>query len=166
MKKIKTNIPVWCIGIFLALSAGSCASDQDRFPGLWKLHIIERADPETGQYSEWNNGAQGYLLYDDQGHMAVHITTKDYAEVDFDLPFAVDSLSVAALKHRTKSITYFANYQLSESQGTVAHARMTHTNPQEWNVIVTRNYHFLGDTLVLAPTEAKYSGLRLKWIKN
>jgi len=61
---------------------------------------------------------------------------------------------------------YFAKYTILEEESIVEHARISHSNPSEWNKIVRRKYTFTGDTLTLAPVEMRLSGLRLKWVRS
>ena len=136
------------------------------FGGLWSLSIMEQQDSITGAWSEWRNGMQGYIHYDDNDNMSVHLTTKGYEKTDLRFPNFNDSIPIEALKHLTKSYVYFAKYTVDEKQGVVEHARISHSNPGMWNKVVQRKFAFSGDTLILQPVEQVNSGLRLKWIKE
>ncbi len=138
----------------------------NKFKGLWSLHIMERLNPETGEWHEWRDGMQGYILYDGNGNMSLHLTTKGYEDTDLRFPNFVDSIPTEALKHLTNSYVYFAKYTIDEDQSIVEHARISHSNPGDWNKVVRRRYRFNGDTLILQPVEKEISGLRLKWIKQ
>ena len=140
--------------------------DSTKFTGLWSLYIMEQLNPETEEWSEWRNGMQGYILYDGQNNMSVHLTTEGYEDTDLQFPNFVDSISHEALKHLTNSYVYFAKYTIDEEQHVVQHARISHSNPGEWNAVVKRRYSFSGDTLTLQPLEEETAGLRLKWIKE
>lgn len=140
--------------------------DDNPFSGLWKLHIMEQKDSITGEWNEWRNGMQGYILYDNQDHMSVHLTTRGYENTPLSFPNFSDTIAIEALKHLTKSYVYFARYTIHENEQYVEHARISHSNPADWNMVVRRKYHFTGDTLVLQPMEENNSGLRLKWIKT
>ena len=85
---------------------------------------------------------------------------------DLRFPNFVDSISNDALKHLTNSYVYFAKYSIDKDQSVVEHARISHSNPGEWNEVVRRRFTFSGDTLTLQPLEEETSGLRLKWIKS
>jgi hypothetical protein len=137
----------------------------NKFSGLWKLHIIEQKDSITGEWSEWRNGLQGYILYDDKDNMAVHLTSKGYQNTDIEFHDFIDTVSLKELKHRTQSYVYFAKYTVLEDENIVEHARISHSNPNEWNIKVKRWYEFKGDTLILTTLENKNSPLRVKWIK-
>jgi hypothetical protein len=157
--------------LFIALVIFGCnqeveQKDAKRFTGLWSLYIMEQLDSETGEWNEWRNGMQGYILYDGQNNMSVHLTTEGYEDTDLQFPYFVDSISHEALKHLTNSYVYFAKYKVDEEQHVVEHARISHSNPGEWNAVVRRRYSFSGDTLTLQPLEEATAGLRLKWVKE
>ena len=139
-------------------------TDMNRFAGLWSLYIMEQQDSVTGQWSEWRNGMQGYILYDDKNNMSVHLTTAGYQDTDLRFPNFVDSISNEALKHLTNSYVYFAKYTIDEEKSMVEHARISHSNPGMWNEVVRRRFTFNGDTLTLEPLEI--SGRRLRWVKT
>ena len=139
---------------------------ENPFAGLWYLHIMEQRDTETNQWQEWRDGMQGYILYDNLDNMSVHLTTKGYQDTDLRFPNFVDSISSDALKHLTKTYTYFAKYSVDEEKRIVEHARISHSNPAEWNAVVHRRYTFSGDTLILQPVEDENATLRLKWVKT
>ena len=141
-------------------------TEENSFEGLWSLHIMESKDSLTGNWSEWRQGMQGYILYDATENMAVHLTWKGYQDTDIRFPNFVDTISMEALKYLTGSYTYFAKYTVFEDENVVQHHRISHSNPGDWGVTVRRRYTFSGDTLILAPLEEQNSGLRLKWIRR
>jgi len=157
----------FCISIF-SCSDITCPELEKPSPvkGLWALHSMEQSDSLTGKWSEWKGGMQGYLLYDDQENMALHLTKKGYQDFPIAFPNFVDTIPQKALEHLTNSYVYFAKYSLDTVQGIVTHARISHSNPAEWNDVVERRYSFKGDTLMLAPVEEKNKSLRLKWLRN
>lgn len=138
---------------------------QNPFIGTWRLGIMEVKDAETGEWNEWRDGMQGYIMYSSDNHMAVHLTVKGYQDFEVEFPNFVDTVSLDALKHLTKSYTYFAEYEIFEDKGVVQHARISHSNPNEWRDVVRRKYTFKGDTLFLQPEEERNAMLRLKWIR-
>jgi hypothetical protein len=138
----------------------------NNFSGLWTLHIMEQLDSTTGIWNEWRDGMQGYILYDDKDNMAVHLTTKGYQNTDLRFPNFVDTIANEALRYLTNSYVYFAKYTVFEEQSVVEHARISHSNPGDWNEAVRRRYTFSGDTLILQPLEEQNAGLRLKWIRS
>jgi len=140
--------------------------ELNKFSGLWSLYIMEELNSETGVWSEWRDGMQGYILYDDKNNMAVHLTTSGYEDTDLRFPIFTDTISIEALKHLTNSYVYFAKYTIDEKQQIVEHARISHSNPDLWNEVVKRRFTFSGDTLILQPLEEKDAGLRLKWIRE
>lgn len=167
MIKLKPQILI----LLLILLLSGCTSSEKEimetnpFSGLWKLYIMEQKDSESGEWNEWRNGMQGYILYHDDMTMAVHLTTKGYQDTELSFPNFNDTISVEALKYLTNSYTYFANYKWDKSESWVEHSRISHSNPGEWNDVVKRRYTFVGDTLILQPIEAANSTLRLKWVK-
>ena len=127
---------------------------------------MEQLNSETGEWNEWRNGMQGYILYDDDNNMAVHLTTDGYEHTDLKFPNFIDTISTEALKYLTNSYVYFAKYTVDEEHNVVEHARISHSNPGEWDAVVRRRYTFSGDTLTLQPIENATANLRLKWIKQ
>ena len=90
--------------------------NPNKFSGLWSLHIMEELNSETGVWSEWRDGMQGYILYDDKNNMSVHLTTQGYEDTDLRFPIFTDTISDEALKHLTNSYVYFAKYSIDEKQ--------------------------------------------------
>ena len=93
--------------------------ESNKFSGLWTLYVMEQLNSETGDWSEWRNGMNGYILYDNKNNMSVHLTTKGYEDTDLRFPNFVDSISNDALKHLTNSYVYFAKYTIDENQKVV-----------------------------------------------
>lgn len=141
-------------------------ADEHQFKGLWSLYIMEQKDTVTNRWTEWRSGMQGYILYDDSNNMAVHLTTKGYEKTNLEFPNFNDTISIEALKHLTGSYTYFSKYSVDKANSQVTHARISHSNPKEWNDRVIRKYTFVGDTLILEPLEKSNAELRLKWIRD
>lgn len=152
----------------IAISCNKKAAHKEvnPFSGLWTLHIMEKLNPETEKWQVWKEGMQGYILYDDHNNMSLHLTTDGYENTDLRFPNFTDTISIAALKHLTNSYVYFAKYKVDKKEGTVEHARISHSNPGNWNEVVKRRYTFIGDTLILQPVENATSNLRLKWLKD
>jgi len=158
------------IFLILLLFFSSCAEPKEniddlKLEGLWSLQIMEVRDSITNTWSEWRDGMQGFLLYDDKGNMALHLTLKDYEKTDLSFPNFDDSISIDALKHLTGSYAYFGKYEINDKKDYVQHSRISHSNPGEWNKIVKRYYSFNGDTLIISPMEKENASLRLKWTR-
>ena len=166
------NIKQILLFLFVAFFLFGCNqetahNDFNKFTGLWSLYIIEQQNPETGEWNEWRDGMQGYLLYDGQNNMSVHHTTVGYENTDLQFPNFTDTISSEALKHLTNSLVYFAKYRLDEDKSVIEHARISHSNPSQWDEVAKRRYNFSGDTLTLLPIKETPLGiLRLKWIKE
>ena len=157
------------LAVFSATVSCSKAVEQKEknpFTGLWSLAAMDQLNLETNQWQQWRDGMQGYILYDDLNNMSVHLTTSGYQDTEIRFPNFTDTISTAALKHLTGSYVYVAKYKVDKEAGTVEHARISHSNPGDWNVAVKRKYTFIGDTLILQPVEKANSGLRLKWVKD
>ena len=156
--------------IFLSIFIIGCnaeikTNDKDKFQGLWRLAIIEQQDSISGEWREWRNGLQGYILYDSEDNMAVHLTAKDYQKTDLLFDNFIDTISIEKLKYLTQSYVYFAKYSVDEDEKVIEHARISHSNPNDWNKVVQRHYVFKNDTLVLTTAENSNSPLRVTWIK-
>lgn len=134
--------------------------------GLWKLHIMERFDTSTGEWSAYRNGMQGYLLYDAEGHMALHLSTRGYEQFRPEFPNFTEQIQLAALQHLTNSYHYLGTYTVDVDSQIVTHTKLAHSNPKEWGLEARRAYDFEGDTLVITPTERANANLRLKWIPH
>lgn len=166
IKVNKTVLILIIAGLGFGCSQKIEQEESNQFAGLWSLYVMEQLNAETGEWSEWRNGMQGYILYDDKNNMSVHLTTKGYQNTDVRFPNFTDSIPDDALKHLTNSYVYFAKYHVDKEQQVVEHARISHSNPAMWNEVVKRRFTFSGDTLILQPLEKDNSGLRLKWIKE
>jgi len=169
MKNKQTILSLIFFAILITISACNQEiqkSDKSKLSGLWTLHIMEQQDSTTGQWNEWRDGMQGFILYDDTENMSLHLTTKGYQHTGLEFPNFNDTISIEALKHLTGSYVYFAKYSLDEEEKIVQHARISHSNPSMWHQVVRRRYSFSEDTLVLQPVEKTLSGLRLKWVKE
>jgi len=166
MKNIQISLFLLTVILSLGCTQETKLKKTNKFSGLWSLHVMEQLNPETGKWSEWRNGMQGYILYDNKNNMSVHLTTEGYEATDLRFPNFVDTISNEALKHLTNSYVYFAKYTVDEEESVVEHARISHSNPGQWDEVVKRRYTFSGDTLTLQPLEEETSNLRLKWIKE
>lgn len=171
MRTLHPYFQILLLGIVFCLLFIGCSPDapKSKVTGLWQLHIMEQQD-STGQWHEYNDGLQGMLLYDGQGHAALHLLPKDYADTDInfigtiDLDYS-DSVSHEELRHKAQSYVYIARYEVVESEGIIKHTRLTASNPDDWGKTVDRKYSFSGDTLVLQPVEEDLADLRLKWVR-
>ncbi|MGI9530483.1 lipocalin-like domain-containing protein [Lutimonas sp.] len=152
--------------LFFSCKEKKKESEEDGFRGLWTLVSMEQLNSETDQWEEWRSGMQGYILYDGTNNMSLHLTTRGYEKTAIRFPNFTDTIPEDALKHLTNSYVYVAKYKVDTEQGTVEHARISHSNPGDWNKVVKRNYTFKGDTLILKPVESANSNLRLTWIKD
>ena len=166
MNYLRIIITLAVFSVTVSCSKAVEQKEKNPFTGLWSLAAMDQLNPETNQWQQWRDGMQGYILYDDLNNMSVHLTTSGYQDTEIRFPNFTDTISTAALKHLTGSYVYVAKYKVDKEAGTVEHARISHSNPGDWNVAVKRKYTFIGDTLILQPVEKANSGLRLKWVKD
>src|SRR6185295_4119656 len=110
----------------------STTSKNKQLAGMYKLYSIEVQDSTGIYHHEWASDGTGYIIYDGKGHMAVHITPKDYngykwvlsenetldpAKIKAKLDgMSVDELKVA-LQEFVSNYVYVANYSVSDSAG-------------------------------------------------
>lgn len=173
------NILKIILGLLTFVTIYSCSqkdeNKREKFHGMWRLDKYESFDSISNTWRQdsttWGQDTSsidgsGYIMYDGEGHMAVHLTPKGYK--DFDTKKNIDSLNNEDLKKLIKfyqsNFVYFANVELTDS--TVVHKRLSATEPRNWNTKLVRDYEFRQDTLILAARES-ISGkrLRLRWIK-
>lgn len=140
------------------------SSESPSVEGLWELQSMKVRGTETGTWSDYRGGMQGYLLYDGKRNMSIHLTDENYENTDLHFPNFNDSISLKALKHLTKSYYYIGEYELL-NDSTVQHTRISHSNPKDWGVIVQRHFSFSGDTLIIVPVESENRNLELRWLK-
>lgn len=149
--------------------AFSCQKDKPSIPkisGLWKLESMKVRDTTKNIWSDYKGGMDGYLFYDGNGHVALHLYEKGYEKAGIEFPNFNDSIPLEALKHITKSYYYMGNYKVSEADSIVSHFKLSHSNPSEFGLTAERRFYFSGDTLVMQPVERKNSKLKLKWLKK
>lgn len=144
---------------------GCNKSENKKIVGLWKLESMKVRDTATNTWSHYKGGMDGYLLYDETGHVALHLYEKGFEKAGIEFPNFNDSISLEALKHITKSYYYMGNYMVSESDSIVSHFKLSHSNPSEFGLTAERRFFFNGDTLIMRPVERKNSKLKLKWLK-
>lgn len=163
---MKESIYILIITImFYGCNANFNEANTNEINGLWSLEIMEQKDNTTGEWHKWRNGMQGYLLYDDNHNMALHITTEGYEKTQLRFPNFTDSISIEALKYLTNSYAYFAKYKVDKENNIVEHSRISHSNPGDWNKVVRRGFELDEDTLIIRPLEDVNSTLRLTWVR-
>jgi len=135
---------------------------------MWKLLKIEAFNEKTGKWTDdsFFEGWNGYIIYDGEGHMAADITPKGYK--DFDAEKNIDSLDAVGLKALANfyksNFVYFANYKITGVS--IDHQRLMTTNPKDWGSVLTRDFEFRHDTLLLSPHEILWQKKsRLWWVK-
>lgn len=151
----------------ITLAFFSCKNEpKGAHVGLWKLQSMQVKNAETGEWSEYRGGMQGYLLYDDDQYMSLHLQTKDYYDTDLAFSNFTDTMALEQLQHITMNYNYMGQYEIDLESQIVQHTRLSHSNPNDVGEIVKRRFHFVGDTLVIQPFEKKNARLKLKWLPN
>jgi len=153
------------VAVFV-MCIGCQSENKNAVAGLWKLYSMELKDTTTGEWSNWRDGMQGYLLYDDQNHVALHLMPVGYEENTSDFKNFTDTQSVEKLKHLAMNYNYTGRYAIDTENNIVKHLRLSHSNPNDWGVEVERRFSFSGDTLIITPVERKNALLRLKWLRD
>lgn len=157
------------IFLLVGLSFMGCQSSSNNsapeITGLWKLHSMKVRNAENGKWSDYRDGMQGFLMYDGNKNMTIHLTDMEYEKTDLEFPNFTDTISLEALKYLTKSYYYIGEYTVL-NDSIVQHKRISHSNPNDWGKVVKRHFSFHGDTLVITPTEKRLANLELKWIRD
>jgi|GEM_PF-420117 len=164
----KTNVLQIIAFVGIGILAFSCQKDKSSnlgIIGLWKLESMKVRDTVSNSWSHYKDGMDGYLLYDGNGHVALHLYEKGYEKTGIEFPNFNDSIPLEALKHITKSYYYMGSYKVSKEDSIVSHYKLSHSNPSEFGLTADRRFYFSGDTLVMQPVERKNSKLKLKWLK-
>ena len=160
-------------GLLTLLAIFSCTSKQtidDKFNGTYRLDKFESFDSVSGKWNadKWRGKeADGFIQYDGKGHMSVHLYPRGYK--DFDTNKNIDSLDGKSLKELTRfyqsNFVYFADYKII-NDSTIEHHRISATEPKNFGTILTRNFEFRKDTLILTAVEKlENKKMRLRWIK-
>tara|TARA_R100001530_G_scaffold67292_1_gene48000 strand:+ start:1075 stop:1590 length:516 start_codon:yes stop_codon:yes gene_type:complete len=164
-KNLRIKIIVSVIILAVTFSCNNDMPSNPTITGLWKLESMKVRDTVTNTWSDYKGGMDGYLLYDKNKHVALHLYEKGYEKAGIEFPNFNDSISLEALKHITKSYYYMGNYKVSEADSIVSHFKLSHSNPSEFGLTAERRFYFSGDTLVMQPVERKNSKLKLKWLQ-
>ncbi|MAP81455.1 MAG: hypothetical protein CL526_10245 [Aequorivita sp.] len=164
--KVKNLKFFFAIGLLVSML--SCKNENVKplkITGLWKLESMKVRDTTLNTWSDYRDGMDGYLLYDSNGHVALHLYDKSYENSGIEFPNFTDTISLKALKYITKSYYYMGEYSVSKDDSIVSHYKLSHSNPSEFGLTAERKFYFLGDTLIMLPVEQKNARLRLKWTK-
>jgi hypothetical protein len=167
--------------LLVVLSACSEKTKPNRnalLSGMYKLYISENAD-SNGVWHEdpWAKGGAGYIIYDGNGHMAVHITRQGYNDFAWlteeeslrteRVNQKLDSMSNEELKNAVRafssSYVYAGNYTVEDTADVVQHHRISTSIHSPLGSTVRRAFTFSGDTIILRVLNGNR---RLKWIKQ
>lgn len=160
------------LALFVVWITSGCSSDnkdnEGKFSGMWRLVKVESLnnDVDSWTYDSAFAGWNGLILYDGHGHMGVQITPKGYQ--DFNPEKNIDTLKNERLAELVKfyqsNWVYFAECRITGK--TIEHKRLSATNPRDWGTVLTRDFEFREDTLLLTAHESiggKKS--RLFWVE-
>lgn len=132
--------------------------------GLWSLHEMLVRD-SAGNLSPYKNGMEGYLLYDAEKNMTIHLWQKGFKEYANPYPNFTADVPLADLQNLTKSYYYIGEYELL-NDSVVQHTRISHSNPNDWGQTVQRKFTIVNDTLTIVPAEQKNANLKLVWTRS
>lgn len=138
------------------MRASATEESVREFVGTWALLSIEALD-ESGDWGPWSNPLggrpSGVLMYDDNGNMAVQITSEPRSLVTPpDWPDITHGY-----------VAYYGRYEVDAAERTVTHHRTHHINPTVGQHSVVRDFRFDGDRLTL--TVAPERAVRLTWAR-
>lgn len=140
--------------------------DKPELTGLWQLHSMKVRDTATNTWAHYKGGMDGYLLYDGEENVALHLYEEGYEDLPPKFSNFTDTIDLESLQYITKSYYYMGKYKVSETDSIVSHYKLSHSNPSEFGLTAERRFWFNGDTLVMQPVERKNSRLKLKWFKE
>jgi hypothetical protein len=140
--------------------ATQAPGDRARLAGTYELVTIELKDAATGQWSPTPNfNSNGYIIYAETGHMAVHIMPKVRARFAANPPTGEEAQ--AALRGYT---AYFGSFTVNDKERDrfVVHHRFGQINPGG-AVDIKRFYDFVtmpngSQRLILTPAPADGAG--------
>lgn len=155
---------VFFVGVFLLSCQAKVKVKTRGIEGLWELQSMKIRNLESGLWSDYRNGMQGFLLYDDNKNMTIHLTDKGYQNTALTFPNFTDTIDIEALKYLTKSYYYIGEYKIL-NDSMVQHTRISHSNPGDWGKVVKRHFKLRNDTLIITPTESRLANLELKWTR-
>ena len=165
--------------LFQSCSNNSEQSPMGQFRGLWKMYSHEIKDDNRNWVEHnWMNGGVGYIIYDGEGHMAVHITPQGYQNTKVNWNKSSDTLSqgkyrsefeifsLETSKPSLANYVYVSNCRILDGN-VIEHARLSHGNPEKFDEVVQRGFEFIGDTLILFPLNLEgQNQRRIKWVKQ
>ena len=128
------------LGNDVAARQSGSQNGRTKFTGTYELVTTETKDAATGQWTPTPNfNSNGYIIYADTGHMAVHIMPKVRTRFASTVPTGEEAQ--AAMRGYT---AYFGSYAVNDSQSDkfVIHHRFGQINPGG-QVEVKRFYDFV-----------------------
>ena len=141
-------------------------SASSELGGFWKLDGSERKEEGSSVWREWNSGWQGYLLYGDEGGVALHLSPLNYEQFEGEVRNFSSEQPDSVLRHLALAYAYIGSYAVDANRKTVTHSKRASNNPSEWGESSVRRYQRSGDTLWLEPLEERNAGMRLRFVKT
>ena len=148
--KLSKLMGVGSLIVSTAIGCSDTKTDNSILAGMYKLSQIENFDTTTKQWrgDELGKDGDSYILYDGIGHMAVHITSKNYKDFTWltqrqatskeFFESYIDSMPSGQLRPALKEFTSTANYCVDNDSGIVTHNRLSSSAPSVWGTQAKR----------------------------
>ena len=170
--KNSTNSILACVLLFACNTPNFKSTIDNELEGRWKYNTVERKTDNKWTTDLWMKDGTGYLIYNNKGHMAMHITPEGYS--DTKIIWNRDSLGFSTwplfelMQEETgvyslSNFVFTGNYMTSGD--TLVHERLSHGNPQYFNHRIERRYKIDSDTLFIYP-HIPNPFVRVVWIRN
>ena len=122
---------------------------QKKIIGTWKLIHSFEIDAQGNKTYPFGDDAIGYIMYDEQGKMAVQICRK---QRDLFKSTSFTSANENELINLPKDyLAYFGNYIIDTENEIVRHIIDGHLFPNTVGKNLDRKYHFFDDKMQLRP---------------
>jgi len=122
----------------------------EKFTGAWRLVAFEEHGRDGEVIYPYGQDAVGLLVYDSSGRMSVQIMKRDRAPLS-----SADWQTIPAeeVKNAVEGFTaFFGSYEVDEANGIVIHRVEGHVLPDSVGKVLTRDFAFAGDLLILKPS--------------
>ena len=131
-------------------------AEHRKFIGFWRYTSIERRadDGQVLPAASWENG---FVIYTESGHMAVHLVRPDRQPYAASQPTDEEVLSALG-----SYASYFGPYTIDLDERLVVHDRIGNLRPSGVNTLARRGYAFMDDTLILQPPATMVDGREVK----
>ncbi len=158
--------------ILLLIAFTACSSESDHpIVGTWKLMSMMEEGP-SGEWQPYAGGMQGYIMYNADGHMALHLSYEGYEDTDLSIDNFDPYQARENLEYLTGTYHYIAEYSIEKQSspidgeaGIVTHKRIAHSNPNDWGAVVKREFEVYNDLLTIVPLEEENSRILLSFMR-